>query len=170
MRIYHPHRCNYNPEGKFCLFPVILKMMESKDPVGIYHFERSRFKGCGFSSRPGETISRSNWWISVAQVFLLCKPILLQVAPGSKMRKLLEIAIRSMGEGKQVVWTGVGISMGKAISCAEILKRKFRAHQITKICYTKYGKMSFRFAVHPFPHANSDSLTQGGGSLGSVRS
>ncbi|KAL0268431.1 UNVERIFIED_CONTAM: hypothetical protein PYX00_010383 [Menopon gallinae] len=61
----------------------------------------------------------------------------MQVASGSKMSNLLDFAIKSMEEGKQVVWTGVGASVGKTISCAEILKRKFKGHQITKICYSK---------------------------------
>ncbi|EEB13796.1 Ribonuclease P protein subunit p25, putative [Pediculus humanus corporis] len=53
------------------------------------------------------------------------------------MRNLLEYAINVMKDGKSVVWTGVGPSLGKAISCAEILKRKYNAHQISKICYNK---------------------------------
>lgn len=40
-------------------------------------------------------------------------------------------------EIKHVVWTGFGTSVGKAITCAEIMKRELgnSLHQITKICY-----------------------------------
>ncbi|KAK6617817.1 hypothetical protein RUM43_014045 [Polyplax serrata] len=61
----------------------------------------------------------------------------MQVSAGSRMRNLLEYATNAMKSGKAVVWTGIGPSLGKAISCAEILKRKYNAHQISKICYNK---------------------------------
>lgn len=37
-----------------------------------------------------------------------------------------------------VVWSGAGVAISKAISCAEILKRQFSIeHQITKLTYKK---------------------------------
>lgn len=61
----------------------------------------------------------------------------MQVLNGSKMRNLLNFAMKAMDEGKPIVWTGSGPALGKAISCAEILKRKYKAHQISKVCYHK---------------------------------
>lgn len=38
-----------------------------------------------------------------------------------------------------VVWTGAGVAISKAISCAEILKRQFSIeHQVTKLTYKTY--------------------------------
>lgn len=61
----------------------------------------------------------------------------MKVNGGSKIRNLLDVAFKGFVEHGAVVWTGSGASISKAISCAEILKRKHRAHQITKICYRK---------------------------------
>lgn len=37
-----------------------------------------------------------------------------------------------------VVWSGAGVAIAKAISCAEILKRQFSiGHQVTKLTYKK---------------------------------
>ncbi|XP_044264835.1 ribonuclease P protein subunit p25-like protein isoform X2 [Tribolium madens] len=38
---------------------------------------------------------------------------------------------------KAVVWTGFGQSVGKTVTCAEIMKREhnIQLHQITKLCY-----------------------------------
>lgn len=37
-----------------------------------------------------------------------------------------------------VVWTGLGVAIAKAISCAEIIKRQFSIpHQITKLAYKR---------------------------------
>ncbi|KAF5285455.1 hypothetical protein FQR65_LT02295 [Abscondita terminalis] len=61
----------------------------------------------------------------------------MQVRGGSKMRDLLSLALSQFEEKNAVVWTGFGPSVGKAISCAEIMKREYdnKLHQITKICY-----------------------------------
>lgn len=38
-----------------------------------------------------------------------------------------------------VVWTGAGVAIAKAISCAEILKRQYSIqHQVTKLAYKRY--------------------------------
>lgn len=34
-----------------------------------------------------------------------------------------------------MVWTGFGGGVGKTISCAEIMKRDFDLHQVTRLCY-----------------------------------
>lgn len=38
-----------------------------------------------------------------------------------------------------VVWTGAGVAIAKAISCAEILKRQFSIpHQVTTLAYKRF--------------------------------
>lgn len=61
----------------------------------------------------------------------------MQVRGGSKIRNLLTHAINEFPEVKHVVWTGFGPSVGKCITCAEIMKREFNnsLHQITRLCY-----------------------------------
>ncbi|CAH1404256.1 unnamed protein product [Nezara viridula] len=62
----------------------------------------------------------------------------MQVQGGSKMRNLLELALKEYDSGKDVLWTGSGAAIGKVISCAEILKRKFKdVHQFNKIQYRR---------------------------------
>ncbi|KAL1138118.1 hypothetical protein AAG570_009810 [Ranatra chinensis] len=62
----------------------------------------------------------------------------MQVRGGSKMRNLLDYAMKEFGEKKALVWSGYGPSVGKAISCAEIVKRQYRnVHQFNKICYVR---------------------------------
>ncbi|XP_034242489.1 ribonuclease P protein subunit p25-like protein [Thrips palmi] len=64
--------------------------------------------------------------------------IWMQVNGGSKIRNLLDVALKGFVEKGVIVWTGSGTAISKTISCAEILKRKHKAHQITKICYRKF--------------------------------
>lgn len=61
----------------------------------------------------------------------------MQVRGGSKIRNLVSHALSEYKEAKVVVWTGFGQSVGKAITCAEIMKREAgnTLHQITKLCY-----------------------------------
>lgn len=61
----------------------------------------------------------------------------MQVRGGSKIRNLLTHALEEFPKIKTVVWTGFGPSVGKAVSCAEIMKRELgnNLHQISKICY-----------------------------------
>nr|CAH7749113.1 unnamed protein product [Callosobruchus chinensis] len=61
----------------------------------------------------------------------------MQVRGGSKIRNLLLHALNELPEAKHVVWTGFGASVGKAVTCAEIMKREcnYTLHQITKLCY-----------------------------------
>ena len=61
----------------------------------------------------------------------------MQVHGGSKIRNLLDVAIKGFADQGVVVWTGSGAAISKTISCVEILKRRQRAHQITKIVYKK---------------------------------
>lgn len=63
--------------------------------------------------------------------------IWMQVRGGSKMRNLLDYALKEFQTANSIVWTGSGTAIGKAISCAEIMKRKFTVHQINKICFRK---------------------------------
>ncbi|CAH1977090.1 unnamed protein product [Acanthoscelides obtectus] len=61
----------------------------------------------------------------------------MQVRGGSKIRNLLSHALNEMPEAKHIVWTGFGPSVGKTVTCTEIMKREYQytLHQITKICY-----------------------------------
>nr|CAG4635213.1 EOG090X0KMN [Alona affinis] len=62
----------------------------------------------------------------------------MQVKPASKMTNLIEFALNSLKEKKVQLWTGIGPAIGKAISCAEIVKRRSKnLHQITAISYHK---------------------------------
>ncbi|KDR12159.1 Alba-like protein C9orf23-like protein [Zootermopsis nevadensis] len=64
--------------------------------------------------------------------------IWMQVSGGSKMRNLLGYAMKAFKEDRAIVWSGSGAAMGKAISCVEIMKRRYKqTHQLTKICYRK---------------------------------
>lgn len=69
---------------------------------------------------------------------LPCNVVWMRVKPASKMTNLIEFALNSFKENKTQLWTGIGPAVGKAISCAEIVKRRSKnLHQITKICYHK---------------------------------
>jgi len=61
----------------------------------------------------------------------------MQVRGGSKIRNVLEHALSNFSSSKSVVWTGFGPSVGKAITCAEIMKKEYKhqLHQSTSICY-----------------------------------
>ncbi|XP_023026651.2 ribonuclease P protein subunit p25-like protein [Leptinotarsa decemlineata] len=61
----------------------------------------------------------------------------MQVRGGSKIRNLLTHALNEFPNIKHVVWTGFGPSVGKCITCAEIMKRECNnsLHQITRLCY-----------------------------------
>ncbi|XP_021933361.1 ribonuclease P protein subunit p25-like protein [Zootermopsis nevadensis] len=77
------------------------------------------------------------------QTGLLCVPTIavildFKVSGGSKMRNLLGYAMKAFKEDRAIVWSGSGAAMGKAISCVEIMKRRYKqTHQLTKICYRK---------------------------------
>ncbi|KAK9501432.1 hypothetical protein O3M35_012155 [Rhynocoris fuscipes] len=54
------------------------------------------------------------------------------------MRNLLELALDEYRNGKDIVWTGSGAALGKTISCAEVMKKKFcPIYQFNKICYRR---------------------------------
>ncbi len=60
----------------------------------------------------------------------------MQVSAGSKIRNLLEVAWREFEEKPYILWSASGQGVNKAITCAEITKRKFAGlQQTTKICY-----------------------------------
>ncbi|KAG8225872.1 hypothetical protein J437_LFUL004802 [Ladona fulva] len=62
----------------------------------------------------------------------------MKVKPNSKLRNLLGLATNFLKDEQVVLWTGSGPAVIKAISCAEIMKRKFNnLHQITKLCFRK---------------------------------
>ncbi|XP_060079290.1 ribonuclease P protein subunit p25-like protein isoform X2 [Ylistrum balloti] len=60
----------------------------------------------------------------------------MKVTVGSKLRNLLGYSMKKIKEPevKQMTWNASGQAIGKAISCAEIMKRKNKSlHQITKL-------------------------------------
>lgn len=64
----------------------------------------------------------------------------MKVNAGSKIRNLMGFALTKIKEPgiKQMTWNGSGNAMNKAISCAEIMKRKIKGlHQITKVYYRR---------------------------------
>ncbi|XP_019873377.1 ribonuclease P protein subunit p25-like protein [Aethina tumida] len=63
--------------------------------------------------------------------------IWMQVRGGTKIRNVLAHALNEFPEKQSVVWTGFGTSVGKAITCAELMKRECgnKLYQITKLCY-----------------------------------
>lgn len=61
--------------------------------------------------------------------------IWMQVSAGSKMRNLLEAAWRKLDSTPHIVWSGSGAGINKAISCAEITKKKFNLTQKISVCY-----------------------------------
>ncbi|CAH2990768.1 unnamed protein product [Chilo suppressalis] len=64
----------------------------------------------------------------------------MQVKGGSKMNNLISHAsgILEDKSASAVVWSGAGVAIPKAISCAEILKRQFSIqHQVTTLTHKR---------------------------------
>ncbi|XP_055317953.1 ribonuclease P protein subunit p25-like protein isoform X2 [Sitodiplosis mosellana] len=61
----------------------------------------------------------------------------MHVKGGTAVPNVIEFAKKALqsGEHRTIVWTGYGGGVGKTISCAEILKRDFTLHQVTRLCY-----------------------------------
>lgn len=61
----------------------------------------------------------------------------MHVKGGTAVPNVTEFAKKALksGEHRTLVWTGYGGGVGKTISCAEILKRDFPLHQITRMCF-----------------------------------
>ncbi|XP_035908497.1 ribonuclease P protein subunit p25-like protein isoform X2 [Anopheles stephensi] len=61
----------------------------------------------------------------------------MQVKGGSAVMNLVEHAKKALEDGtyRTVVWSGSDGGVGKTISCAEIMKRHFELHQVTRICF-----------------------------------
>ncbi|XP_006866049.1 PREDICTED: ribonuclease P protein subunit p25-like protein-like [Chrysochloris asiatica] len=60
----------------------------------------------------------------------------MRVQDGSKIRNLLELALSQLerGNARHVVFSGSGRVIGKAVSCAEIVKHRVPGlHQLTKL-------------------------------------
>ncbi|RZF33507.1 hypothetical protein LSTR_LSTR010163 [Laodelphax striatellus] len=86
----------------------------------------------------------------------------MHVKGGSKMCNLLEYALKAFKETGAVLWTGCGPAVVKTVSCAEIMKKRFKGlHQINKICYTKYQAPNVK---NPF-WSNSASHSKRTGAL-----
>ncbi|XP_070167710.1 ribonuclease P protein subunit p25-like protein isoform X2 [Polyergus mexicanus] len=62
----------------------------------------------------------------------------MHVKNGTKIRKILDYALKEFPSHNSIVWTGIGQGIAKAISCAELFKRKHEGlHQVTKLCYSE---------------------------------
>ncbi|XP_060533524.1 ribonuclease P protein subunit p25-like protein [Cylas formicarius] len=61
----------------------------------------------------------------------------MQVRGGTKIRNVLNFALEKFAETQCIVWTGFGPSIGKTITCAEIMKREYgnSLYQVTKLSY-----------------------------------
>ncbi|XP_034182543.1 ribonuclease P protein subunit Rpp25 [Osmia lignaria lignaria] len=69
------------------------------------------------------------------------KFLLMRVKSGTKIRNVLGYALKEFSKYNNVVWTAAGQGIGKAISCAEIFKKKQEnLHQITKLRYVESTK------------------------------
>uniref|UniRef100_A0AAG5D6A7 DNA/RNA-binding protein Alba-like domain-containing protein n=1 Tax=Anopheles atroparvus TaxID=41427 RepID=A0AAG5D6A7_ANOAO len=63
----------------------------------------------------------------------------MQVKGGTHVPNVVEYAKKAFDDGtyRAVVWTGADGGVGKTVSCAEIMKRHFELHQVTRVCYRK---------------------------------
>ncbi|CAL7947700.1 unnamed protein product [Xylocopa violacea] len=69
------------------------------------------------------------------------KLLLMRVKSGTKIRNVLGYALKEFSNYENVVWTAAGQGIGKAISCAELFKKKHEGlHQITKLRYVESEK------------------------------
>lgn len=73
-------------------------------------------------------------WLGVSLIETLYMP---QVKGGTAVPNVIEFSKKALqsGEHRTIVWTGYGGGVVKTISCAEILKRDFTLHQVTRLCY-----------------------------------
>ncbi|XP_076160873.1 ribonuclease P protein subunit p25-like protein isoform X2 [Ptiloglossa arizonensis] len=69
------------------------------------------------------------------------KFLLMRVKSGTKIRNVLGYALKEFTNHGSVVWTAVGHGIGKAVSCAELFKKKQEGlHQITRLRYVPSEK------------------------------
>jgi len=63
----------------------------------------------------------------------------MHVKGGTKVSNVVEFAEKAFNSGKHrsVVWSGSGGGVPKTISCAEIMKRNYELHQVTRLVYQK---------------------------------
>nr|XP_027226036.1 ribonuclease P protein subunit p25-like protein [Penaeus vannamei] len=62
----------------------------------------------------------------------------VKVNPSSKLRDTISIALDKLKTETQLLFVGSGPAAGKAVSCAEITKKRVKnLHQITHLCYRK---------------------------------
>lgn len=63
----------------------------------------------------------------------------MHVKGGTKLTNVVEFAQNAIksGEYRSIVWSGSGGGVAKTISCAEIMKRDFKLHQVTRLAYQK---------------------------------
>jgi ribonuclease P/MRP protein subunit RPP25 len=63
----------------------------------------------------------------------------MHVKGGTKVSNVVDYAQNALksGEQRSIVWSGSGGGVQKTISCAEIMKRDFNLHQVTRLAYQK---------------------------------
>ncbi|XP_070515264.1 ribonuclease P protein subunit p25-like protein [Cardiocondyla obscurior] len=76
----------------------------------------------------------------------------LHVKTNTKIRNILNYALKQFPSYNSIVWTASGHAIGKVISCAEIFKRKHEGlHQVTKLSYTTLKKLEKNVATCRLP-------------------
>ncbi|KAG7196503.1 hypothetical protein KM043_018512 [Ampulex compressa] len=69
------------------------------------------------------------------------KLLFMRVKSSTKIRNMLRYALKEFPNYECIVWTAMGHGIGKAITCAELFKRKLDGlHQITKLHYVQSDK------------------------------
>lgn len=85
---------------------------------------------------------------------------------GTAVANVIDFAKKALqsGEHRTIVWTGYGGGVGKTISCAEILKRDFTLHQVTRLCYKTYAlKLTYMLVDVEYIGRTSNSLCNNSG-------
>lgn len=71
-------------------------------------------------------------------LYILYSIRIFQVKSGTKIRNVLGYALKEFANYNCIVWTATGHGIGKAISCAELFKKKQEGlHQITRLRYVE---------------------------------
>lgn len=77
----------------------------------------------------------------------------MHVKSSSKIRNVFAYALKEFPNHNSIVWTGIGQGIAKAISCAELFKRRHGGlHQITKLCHTETESKKDAEKTHRIPY------------------
>ncbi|XP_055374447.1 ribonuclease P protein subunit p25-like protein [Condylostylus longicornis] len=89
--------------------------------------------------RKGENVEEELTRDNIPIECLPQKFLWMHVKGSTKISNVIEYAKKALdsGEYRSIVWTGSGGGIGKTISSAEIMKRDYDLHQVTRLCYQK---------------------------------